>query len=332
MTDTKERCLVPFARPYHGGCEGVNLIADRIAWMLNGEGRESNGENCRELEERVRRISGADYAITTNNCTNAMMIMLATCARDKVRLGQLPSFTWPSTLIAMNAQKYPEGIVLHDIDYETWTVKSYPYHSHPAIALAVDTFGNDTNPISEVPLFFDRAHSLGVKFREIGLASALSFSRSKLVTGGEGGMILTNRKAFVQAMVNARDMTCRMDEKQAIEVLVSMGYLPEMLEWKRETYDRYKQAFPMFAFQQGQNWNHQVIGMLLESHEQQDKLIKECTGIEFKAYYEPIHTKFKYKTSLPVTEDISRRIIALPSWYKCDRDYIIRRIKETLEL
>lgn len=331
MTDTKKRYLVPFAVPYHGGCEGENRIADSIAFALHN-GQESNGENCRAFEEQVAKISGADYAIATNNCTQAMMVMLATCARDKVRLGRMPSFTWPSTLIAMNAQKYPEGVVLDDIEYGSWNISVFRPHSRPSIALAVDTFGNDSNPVSDVPIFFDRAHSLGVRFRQIGMASALSFSPSKLVTAGEGGMILTNSRAFVEGMVNARNMTCRMDEKAAIEGLEGLDHLQKLLEWKSETYDRYRKAFPDFQFQEGQNWNHQVIGMLLDSHQQQDKLLKGCPEIEFKAYYVPIHRSFSYKKSLPVTEDVADRIVCLPSWYKVDREYVIRRIKETLGL
>jgi len=48
-----------------------------------------------------------------------------------------------------------------DVDYDSWSVKHYPQNSQPTIALAVDTFGNDDNPTSDVSIFYDRAHSLG---------------------------------------------------------------------------------------------------------------------------------------------------------------------------
>lgn len=293
--------------------------------------RISNGESCRRLEDQIARMSGADYAVATCNCTQALMVMLAVSTKNGVVLAQVPSFTWRSTLIAINAQKYEQGALLQDIDYDSWTIKYFPPHSKPAIAVAVDTFGNDCSPESKVPVFYDRAHSLGVKFKHLGLASAISLSPSKIATGCEGGMILTNKSAFVEAMRDARDDTCRMPEPCAIIALNNIRYLPEFLEWKRESYDHYKKAFPDFKFQECQNSNHQVIGMLVDSHEQRDRIVKLCPEIEFKAYYQPLHDRFNLKLNVPVTDDIYRRILCLPSWYGVDRNYVVRRIKEVVE-
>ena len=53
--------------------------------------------------------------------------------------------------------------------------------------------------------------------------------------------------------------------------------------------------------------------------------------VEFKAYYEPMHLKYKGNIKLPVTEDIARRIICLPSWYKVDRQKVIETVKKVIE-
>jgi dTDP-4-amino-4,6-dideoxygalactose transaminase len=261
------------------------------------------------------------------------MTMIAVSATRKGVLGaMMPSFTWKSSLIAINAQKYEDGVRLMDVSPETWCVEHFPAASHPCIALAVDTFGNDTNPTSDLPIFFDRAHSLGVKFRQIGMASAISFSPSKIIPGPEGGIMLSNKKNFVEGMITARDAASRMSEEHAINILQGLKLLPEILDWKADTYITYRNAFKDFQFQKGVNTNHQVIGMLLDTHEQREHVLKMCPDIEFKAYYEPIHTQFGvHDPNLTNTDDIYRRILCLPSWYGVDRQYVISRIKEVLE-
>ena len=330
----KERSRVPFAKPYFGDGLEKQRILDKIADILyepsGARGKVSNGENCRKLEEEVCRIHGADHAIVCSSCTQGMMFMLGACGARG--LCQTQSFTWPSTVIAANVQG--SQIVPHDIDYEHWAVMHYPTHRNESYALAVDTFGCDARPTSDVPLFYDRAHSLGVKFKHLGLASAISFSPSKILTAGEGGAVLTNSKRFVEALTEARNMTSRLSEFQAIIALNNLRSLDRLLEWKRETYGRYKQAFNMFEFQGGDG-NHQVIGMLLESKEQRERLLKVLQDeIEFKAYYEPVHRKYqaRVRLELPITEDVANRIVCLPSWFGVDRDYIIDRIKEALRL
>ena len=308
----------------------MDKIAD-ILYEPSGErGKVSNGENCRKLEEEVCRIHGADHAVVCSSCTQGMMLMLGACGAKG--LCQTQSFTWPSTVIAANVQG--SQIVPHDIDYEHWAVMHYPTHRNESYALAVDTFGCDARPTSDVPLFYDRAHSLGVRFKHMGLASAISFSPSKILTAGEGGAVLTNSKRFVEALTEARNMTSRLSEFSAIIALNNLRSLDHLLEWKKETYGRYKRAFNMFEFQGGDG-NHQVIGMLLESREQRERLLSVLKDeIEFKAYYEPVHRKYqaRVRLELPITEDVANRIVCLPSWYGVDRDYIIDRIKEALGL
>jgi len=327
---------IPFARPYMGEKTERTLLAVDIGHLIDDcvdpevDIMLSNGDNCRKLEEVLAKMHGADHAIVTSSCTQALSIMLGACGSKG--LCQTQSFTWPSTVVAANIQGHE--IKLHDIDLEKWAVLEYPPHRSAAYALAVDTFGCDVNPLSEVPVFYDRAHSLGVRFKHMGLASAISFSPSKLMTAGEGGCILTNTKRFVGAITGARDLMSRMTEMQALVLLHGLRNLDTLLEWKRDTYHLYKKAFPEFQFQTG-NGNHQVIGMLMESNKQRDLLVSALRDeIEFKTYYEPVHLKWGSQRmifDLPVTEDVFRRILVLPSWYQCPRDHVIQRIKEATQ-
>lgn len=327
---------IPFARPYLGQQTERTLLSVDIGHLIENcvdpemDVSVSNGENCRKLEETICRIHGADHAVVCSSCTQGMMFMLGACGAKG--LCQTQSFTWPSTIVAANLQGHE--IRPGDIDYEKWAVPRYPMHTKASYALAVDTFGCDVCPVSDVPLFYDRAHSLGVRFKHLGVASAISFSPSKLVTAGEGGAVLTNNERFVKPLTEARNMISRMNEMQALTVLHGLRNLDLLLNWKKETYDIYKRSFPQFQFQEGTG-NHQVIGMLLDSKEQRDRVLEALKDeMLFKAYYEPVHLKWgstKARFDLPVTEDVARRILCLPSWYGLDRHHVVDRIKAVLE-
>jgi len=326
---------IPFAKPQ------VPLNEDMVEEIvaLISEGQVSNGEFCRQVEEEVQRISGADQAIVCSSCTQGLIIALAgsrVAAQSKNgqnTVGFTQSFTWDSTAIAINASGCP--LYYLDIDYDNWMVKNYPAARGPAFALAVDTFGMQFNVEAQVPVFYDRAHSIGVHFRQLGLASVMSFSPSKLVTGGEGGVILTNRPKFAEAFIKARDMMSRMTEVSAVMILGGLRKLDDVLEWKLDTFNRYKKAFPDFQFQEGTG-NHAVIGMLVDTNKQREQIMAytEANGVELKAYYRPLHMgdpTYDWAGRLPVTEDVGNRIICLPSWYGVDRDAVVEAIRKAIE-
>jgi dTDP-4-amino-4,6-dideoxygalactose transaminase len=163
------------------------------------------------------------------------------------------------------------------------------------------------------------------------MASVLSFSPSKLCPGGEGGMILTNKERYAEAYVNARNMISRMDTDSAINILEQIKVLPELLEWKRDTYNFYRRKFPDFRFQEGDG-NHQVIGMLADTNDLRDEIImRTADKMDLRAYYKPLHLRTTGTWNLPITEDVANRILCLPSWYGVDRDRVVELIREAMD-
>lgn len=322
---------IPFARP-HIPEQTRRDIERRIGAMLDNTqttGKISNGEAVRELEMRVAEISGADEAIACSSCTQAMAIALGASGARGTCYTQ--SFTWDSTAIAANMQGSMVKFI--EIDPERWAVKEYYARgsgSEQGYTLAVDTFGTEFEPISYLPVFYDRAHSLGVKFRHLGLASIVSLSPSKIVTGGEGGVILCNRPKFAEAMRNARDLISRMSEANAIIALENIKNLDEMLAWKKETFEMYKSGLPQLQFQVGDG-NHQVIGALFPTQALRDKVVETLKDdIEFKVYYKPLHLRNKESPPMPVTEDVYSRILCLPSWKGVERSFVIDAITDVI--
>jgi len=316
---------IPFARSYFTEAMIKNVTEEIGDAYRRGE--MSNGESVRKLEERVAHISGADYGVACGCCSIGLQIAIGASGVQGTGITQ--SFTWDSTVIAINAVE--TGVHYLDIDYDRWTIKSFPAMPKAAYALAVDTFGMEFQPESRIPVFFDRAHSLGVKFRKLGMASVLSFSPSKICPGGEGGMILTNKERYAEAYVNARNIISRMSTANALTALEQLKVLPDLLDWKRETYAYYKQRLPEFKFQQGEG-NHQVIGCLADTNALRDRIMERTADhMELKAYYKPLHLRTNGTWNLLVTEDVAARIICLPSWYGVDRDRVVELIREAME-
>jgi dTDP-4-amino-4,6-dideoxygalactose transaminase len=321
--------MIPFAKPFKDPACAVE-----IGNMLANTPFLSNGEYCRKFEEEVARISSlndpVDYAIACSSCSQAMIIGLGASGARGACYTQ--SFTWKSTAIAGQAQG--SQVWFREIDRGTWTSPDYKVSvrdDQKGYAIAVDTFGRQSQPESYLPLFFDRAHSLGVRFRTLGVATFLSFSPSKIVTCGEGGMVLTNKKNFAEAITNGRDVICRMPEASAIIGLRGLRHLTELLDDKKSCFEYYKKQFPECQFQEGEG-NHAVIGMLFDSREIRDKVLNALKDeIEFKTYYEPLHLLNKNSAPMKATEDVYSRILCLPSWYKCPKEVIANKIRGVLE-
>jgi dTDP-4-amino-4,6-dideoxygalactose transaminase len=323
---------IPFAKPYLPDIKGLMKEIEVKLLEVNEAGRRiSNGERVSELEDKVAKLSGADHAVACSSCTQGLMIALGAAGVKGTCYTQ--SFTWDSTAIAANLQGSP--VRFREIDRERWTVLAYDVGmSNPddrGYTLAVDTFGMEFQPVSYLPIFYDRAHSLGVKFRTLGVASVVSLSPSKIITGGEGGIILTNKEKYVQSMRDARDLMSRMSEVNATIALHGLRSLPTLLEWKKETFEMYKKAFPECQFQTGQG-NHQVIGMLFDTQEHRDNVHNSLVdAVEFKRYYKPLHLRNPQSPGMPVTEEIYSRILCLPSWYGLNRKYLIDRMRAVME-
>lgn len=323
---------IPFARPYWSSesIEYLNFEFDLLLRDAMCGDKISNGDFVRTLEEKVAKMSGADYAVACSSCTQGLAIALGASGAKGTCYTQ--SFTWGSTAVAAQMQGSPVRFL--EINRDDWSVQRYgmsPSASNgPCYALAVDTFGVQTYPESVIPLFYDRAHSIGQKFRHLGIASVLSVSPSKLITGCEGGIILSNKEKFVEAMIKARDLMSRMSEVHALIALEGLKDIKERLQWKAETKEMYKRAFPNCQFQKGVS-NHQVIGMLFDTQEERDKVFDALSDhIEFKKYYVPLHFQGESKP-MPVTEEIYNRILCLPSWYHCPREKIIELVRSVME-
>ncbi len=273
----------------------------------------TNGIYVKHLENRIKEMYDVKYVIATSSCTQALLICMINLRNETLSTFYIPSFTWESIEHILGTMC--ETPLYFDIDKETWLPKEvFSYN-----ALYLHTFGNigiskATNTI------YDGSHCLGVKFEDIGLATCISLAPTKMITSMEGGLILTNDKPLYEFAKEYRDKCCRMSEIHAIFGLQYLNYLSKILQWKKECFKSYKNALPGRFQNIPYNSSYNTIAFL------NIKNLKIPKEIETRKYYEPL------RKGLKNTDYVYKHIIALPSWYNCPIDKVIKLIKEENDL
>ena len=317
--------MIPVNRPL--------LTAEDNAYVLNSL-KETwiSGEAppVATLEKSLCEILGSKYAVAFSSGTTA--IDIAVEAID-IRHGDeclLPAFTIIST--ASNILRKGGRVVLVDADPITWSMDATrtadAISEKTKLVIPVHIYGLpvDMDPILEQARKFntfvleDAAEALGVKYKDsecgtIGDAGIFSFYANKIVTGGEGGAIVTNDEAYSQRLRYLRNLCFSPNERFVHEelgwngrisalsaslVVSQLSRLPKLLEKKIQIGLRYSEGLkdhPYFSFQphtvsysQNCYW---VFGILL--NEQSKMNAKELQfklkelGIDTRRFFCPLH-------------------------------------------
>ena len=160
------------------------------------------------------------YGLMTSNCTSAIQIALKSINLKKNDEVIVPDITWISTaspIKAMNAKP-----IFCDVDETNWCIDHKKVENlitkKTKAIIAVDLYGNMPEmkklelicKKNKILLLEDAAEALGssqnnVKAGKFGKASFFSFHRTKTITTGEGGMILTDDKKIYEKCKFYRD-------------------------------------------------------------------------------------------------------------------------------
>lgn len=187
----------------------------------------SEGPYVKKFEEQFSNYIGCDYGVAVCNGTAAVEVALHALGVSHGDEVILPSFTIISCAVAiLNLGAIP---VLVDINKETWTMDTSQIEAkitkNTKAIMAVHIYGHpvDMDPIMvlsekyNIKVLEDTAESHGAeyyseKFQKwmkcgtIGHASATSFYANKIITTGEGGMVLTSDPEVYQRGLDYRNL------------------------------------------------------------------------------------------------------------------------------
>ncbi len=312
--------VIKLARPYLGEAEGAAVMAVMASGML------VQGAVVAAFETAVLHALGAvrgttPEAVAVTNGTTALELALATTHGAGVGIGDeviVPALTWPSPGHAAILRGATP--VLVDIDPHTWCVDpsevGKALTAHTRAVIAIDQFGvpADVPAVRRVlpggvDIVEDSACALGSSLAGVacgllGDVGVFSFHPRKVVTTGEGGMLVTqnSRRAaafrtlrnhgqaspgvFVSAGPNAR-----LSEIHAAIGVAQMARLDEILA-RRRAYANEIRAALALAWQNaphGSVVNHQTLGFVLPQpsrgtrQEARDALIARLRESEIEA-------------------------------------------------
>jgi perosamine synthetase len=345
---------IPFASPAFDGNE-FSYVTECLetGWI------SSQGPYVARFEREFAEFTGAEHALTTSNGTTALHLALVALGIGPGDEVIVPNLTFAASAAAVvHAGATP---VLVDVRPDDWGID--PQEAEAAITprtraiMPVHLYGQPTDLVALAELaerhglkiLEDAAEALGAYYqgRHVGTfgdAAAFSFFGNKLITTGEGGMILFKDPAVAARARMLRDhgmdpqrkywhleigYNYRMTNLQAAVGVAQLERIPAIIARKKAIAARYNQGFRDLAFLEipsvlpGRDniyWAFSVVldtGLLGMSA--QDFTAKLASnGIESRPVFFPLHrmppfAKFGANRRFPVSERLSDYGVSLPS-------------------
>jgi perosamine synthetase len=199
----------------------------------------AQGPKVREFESLFADYVGVKHAVATTSCTTALELALKTLGVTSGDEVIVPDFTFPATgNVVFNVGAEP---VLVDVDSRSYNVD--PDEVEKAITkrtkaiIVVHLFGHsaDMDPIKEIAekhgcyIVEDAACSLGGTYKgrpigTLGDIACFSFHPRKILTTGEGGMLVTNDDEFGEKAAVLKDHGKKMVDGKPCFVLPGYNY------------------------------------------------------------------------------------------------------------
>jgi len=345
------RMRLPVAEPSVGERE-LQYVNECVlsGWISSG------GKFVRRFEEMFAEFCGSRHGVATSNGTTALHLALLALGIGPGDEVIVPTLTFIATA---NAVVYTGAKpVFVDSDAETWNLS--PQGVAAAIGprtkaiIPVHLYGHpaDMTALAELAcrhglaLIEDAAEAHGARHRgrtvgSIGDIGVFSFFGNKIVTTGEGGMLVTDRDDIADRARLLRDHGMRPEHRywhtvlgynyrltnlQAAVGVAQMEKIDSILNAKRDIAALYGRCLegipglilpPRRADAESVFWLYTVLVDAEQFGMGRDELMGTLAAqeVETRPVFYPVHTQPIYQTGqvLPVAESLSRRGLSLPS-------------------
>ncbi|WP_434222741.1 DegT/DnrJ/EryC1/StrS family aminotransferase [Limnospira platensis CENA597] len=307
-----------------------------------------NGPKVQLLEKKVDEYLGTDTTVAVTNGTIAMQIALRALDITDGEVITTP-FSWIATCSAILWEKCVPVFV--DADPNTFNIDPEKIErvitKHTKAILAVHVFSNPcaVEKIEEIAqkyelkVIYDGAHAFGVKYKnksifEWGDISTTSFHATKLFNTGEGGAVFAKGelKERVKSMrffghdphKQIIDIGCngKMTEVHACLGLANLPLTDSVIEKRKAISNTYKKILgDSVQFQRfvPNSYNYSYMPILLKTPEACLRIVETLRHFNVfprRYFYPSLNTisSVKQYTPCPISENLSSRILCLPSY------------------
>ncbi|MBM2851475.1 MAG: pyridoxal-5'-phosphate-dependent protein [Candidatus Nitrosotenuis sp.] len=329
---------------------GKEEVSEVISVLRNGaltSAANLGGKNVQEFEKLVSSFVKSKYAVAVNSGTAALQAALYALDIKSGDEVLLPSFTFVATanaVVSVGAKP-----VFVDIKKDNYTMnpvdlKKKITKKSKAI-IPVHLYGNVAymDEISEIAskhnlhIIEDAAQSMGSSYKgkQTGTFSELgcfSLYAAKVMTSGEGGVIVTSNKKLWEKLLMIRNhgmvhgydtrvlgLNFRLPEINAAIAKVQMKKLPKFLLKRRKNAKILTDLLLGLDLTLPQKRKYEEVNWYLYTvaTKSRDRIMKDlnANGIGAAIYYStPVHKTPYYgkKLSLPVTDWAASSVISLP--------------------
>lgn len=338
-------------------------------------GMVSQGAKVEEFEECVRRYCGARFAVAVSSCTAGLYLAL----RNKVDLWDtrvaIPAFTFPAAHQCVEHFGGEMSIEDIDVDKDTYNMNMtdterglrkadaiVPIHQF-GLSCELNTIRKLANERGAFVLE-DAACALGSEYKgeKIGRrgTAVFSFHGRKIITTGEGGMVVTDDEELYEAILQGRQfgrtkdghfkgtgINFKMSDISAAIGIAQMEKLPKIMRLRKEIASNYWHAMckeqyengpilPMAtskqgtaqpsSFESGCNYQSYVIRLPTEANRNRALAYLRQHGIEAQ-----VGSYDNSGGQCGVSAELARTTLALPIWPGMTEEMVMRVVTELEE-
>jgi len=345
----------------------------------------TTGPKIDEFEAKVAKFANADFSVAVANGTAALhcaMHAIDIQPGDEVIVSTMTFAASANCILYCGGTPVFADILPGSLLIDPDNVESRITPATKAV-IAVDYAGQpcDYDALREICnrhnlfLVTDACHSIGSSYKDrktgsIADLTCFSFHPVKLITTGEGGMILTDNKKFAERMRCFRthgittDFRQREAEGAWFYEMTDLGYnyritdfqcalgisqlrkLPEWIKRRQEIAAYYDSAFakiaditPLKTQKKVSNAYHLYV-IKLDEKIDREKVFRELrkNGLGVNLHYIPVHLhpfyKNKFKTGIglcPVAEQAFKQIISIPMFPAMTDSDVQKVVKEMIK-
>jgi dTDP-4-amino-4,6-dideoxygalactose transaminase len=341
---------IPHSRPTLGS-EEIKAVSDVIS-----SGYVAEGAVVQKFEQSFADYLKIEHAVATNSGTSALHLALLALGVGPGDEVIIPSFVCCALLNAVNYTGATP--ILADIRPDTYNLDAAHVKkrlsSRTRAIIVPHLFGlpADLDALSAlgIPLIEDCAQAVGSEYGRrpvgtFGVAAIFSFYATKVMTTGEGGMVVSNStdiaervrelKTYDQKADYRVRFNYKMTDIQAALGLAQLGRLETFVRRRRAIAEEYTRSFQSLDLNlppvhPGHIFFRYVLGLNTDSMSWIQTLARQGIGCD-RPVYLPLHRQMK-ATGCPVSEKAWQYALSIPIYPSLtgeDVTQIIDAVSET---
>lgn len=347
--------MIPVCEPFLSGKE-----SEYVADCLKSNWISSKGRYIKEFEEQFANYCGCKYGISTTSGTTALHLALACLGIGPADEVIVPSFTMIATVFAVIYTGAKP--VLVDSEPETWNIDTAKIEDvvtkRTKAIIPVHIYGHpcDMDPIMKIAdkynlqVIEDAAEAHGAEYKGkkvggIGRIGCFSFYANKIITTGEGGMVVTDDEVIADKARSLKDLSFSEEQRflhtdlgfnyRMMNIQAAIGKaqfekINELIERRRahaHLYNSLLKDIEGIRLPVEKEWAKNVYWMYSimvgdEFGMSRDELMSRLREreIDTRTFFIPMHQQPVFKRlglfrqeNYPIAEEISQRGLYLPS-------------------